>query len=29
MKRNADIWRDIYEREYQTKLSYIGMPEID
>ena len=29
MKRNADIWRGIYEREYQTKLSYIGMPEID
>ena len=29
MKRNADIWRTIYEREYQTRLSYIGMPEID
>ena len=29
MQRNSDIWREIYEREYQTKLSYINVPEID
>ncbi|MBQ3729008.1 MAG: 1-acyl-sn-glycerol-3-phosphate acyltransferase [Spirochaetales bacterium] len=28
-QRNSDIWRTIYEREYQTKLSYMNMPEID
>lgn len=29
MQRNSDIWREIYEREYQTKLSYLNVPEID
>ncbi|MBQ5365608.1 MAG: 1-acyl-sn-glycerol-3-phosphate acyltransferase [Spirochaetales bacterium] len=29
MQRNSDIWREIYEREYQTKLSYFNVPEID
>ena len=29
MHRNSDIWREIYEREYQTKLSYFNVPEID
>ena len=29
MKRNSDIWKDIYEREYQTKLEYLNIPELD
>ncbi len=29
MMRNSDIWRGIYEHEYQTKLEYINMPMID
>ena len=29
MQRNSDIWREIYEREYQTKLQYLNIPEID
>ena len=29
MHRNSDIWREIYEREYQTKLQYLNIPEID
>lgn len=28
-QRNSDIWREIYEREYQTKLEYLNIPEID
>ena len=29
MQRNSDIWREIYEREYQTKLEYLNVPMID
>ncbi|HAN42095.1 MAG TPA: hypothetical protein DCP98_01555 [Sphaerochaeta sp.] len=29
MQRNFEIWKDIYEREYQTKLSYINVPQLD
>jgi len=28
-QKNADIWREIYEREYQTKLEYMNIPQID
>ena len=28
-QRNSDIWRGIYEREYQTKLEYLNVPQID
>ena len=28
-QKNSDIWRTIYEREYQTKLEYLNVPMID
>ena len=28
-QKNSEIWREIYEREYQTKLEYMNVPEID
>ena len=29
MRKNSNIWRTIYENEYQTKLEYLNVPMID
>ncbi|MBR2282210.1 MAG: 1-acyl-sn-glycerol-3-phosphate acyltransferase, partial [Spirochaetales bacterium] len=29
MQRNSEIWKNIYEREYQTKLEYLNIPQLD
>lgn len=28
-QRNFEVWKEVYEREYQTELSYITVPQLD